>query len=119
MRWFGESWGAPVCDPADHVETPTGTPCTSCTEPIAASDRGLVVPLLGRATEPTLLPYHHMCFLGTVIPLTVHRLIAGLPACGFSHRVPAEWPRWHLWSDRRVQVNCARCRKSYDESIIH
>lgn len=27
VRWFGESWGAPVCDPRTHIETPVGMVC--------------------------------------------------------------------------------------------
>jgi hypothetical protein len=27
VRWFGESWGAPVCDPRTHVDTPVGSAC--------------------------------------------------------------------------------------------
>lgn len=27
MKWFGESWGAPACDPASHVDTPVGMEC--------------------------------------------------------------------------------------------
>ena len=44
-QWFGTSWGAPVCDPADHVPTPVGQDCLmGCGRVIAADDQGLVLP---------------------------------------------------------------------------
>lgn len=42
MPWFGESWGAPVCDPAEHVETPFGAVCIHCDELIDEDDAGFV-----------------------------------------------------------------------------
>ena len=42
--WFGESWGAPVCDPVNHKPTPVGEVCLMCKEPIAADDQGLTIP---------------------------------------------------------------------------
>lgn len=44
MKWFGESWGAPICDPKYHWLTPTGRPCLGCGKPIADGDQGFMVP---------------------------------------------------------------------------
>ncbi len=43
MRWFGESWDAPVCHETPHVPTPVGEPCAWCGEPITANDRGVLI----------------------------------------------------------------------------
>ncbi len=51
-KWFGENWGAPVCDPEDHIPTPVGDPCVNCEEAIEAGDQGVVFDL----------PYHIECF---------------------------------------------------------
>lgn len=40
MPWFGESWGAPVCDPAEQVDTPFGAVCVHCGELIDEDDSG-------------------------------------------------------------------------------
>ena len=68
-QWFGESWGAPVCEPAQHTATPTGEPCAElCGDPIEERDQGFLIPLLREDREPVLLAYHRMCFLRTIIP---------------------------------------------------
>lgn len=43
IRWFGESWGAPVCDPETHVETPAGKRCLGCPDEIEEGQAGVVV----------------------------------------------------------------------------
>ena len=65
MNWFGESWGAPCCDPDLHVETPAGMGCIECGVAIEVGDQGfisIVYPTNERIT------YHKVCFLRTVIP---------------------------------------------------
>ncbi len=43
--WFGESWGAPVCDDeAHHRLTPVGVECFECLVAVTAEDRGLIIP---------------------------------------------------------------------------
>lgn len=45
VRWFGESWGAPVCDPRAHVETPMDETCAwGSGAPIKPGDQGVGVP---------------------------------------------------------------------------
>lgn len=61
MKWFGESWGAPVCAPEDHAPVPGGA-CTVCEELFKAADQGLILPFLGGPGDPSELPYHLGCF---------------------------------------------------------
>jgi hypothetical protein len=62
MRWFGESWGAPVCDPTQQVYTPDGEACPVCHKSIREGDQGVEVPYLHDTGEDTL-SYHLKCFL--------------------------------------------------------
>lgn len=47
VRWFGESWGAPVCDPENQIEAPVGAGCTRCERSIEVNDPGIRVPWVG------------------------------------------------------------------------
>jgi hypothetical protein len=47
MAWFGESWGAPICEETSHEPTPVGVLCMNCEERIEADDRGVITPQLG------------------------------------------------------------------------
>jgi len=78
--WFGESWGAPCCDPAEHVVTPTGASCVECDRRIAEGDQGFILP--GSPTRPMV--YHHICFLRTVIP-------CGMWTEEMKRDLPARW----------------------------
>jgi hypothetical protein len=40
-RWFGESWGAAICDPRAHTVTPVDKPCAWCDEPFVHGDQGV------------------------------------------------------------------------------
>lgn len=64
-RWFGQSWGAPICDDTPHVETPVGQPCGWCDELIAAGDRGVTIPHL--ADVWTERPFHFECQMRMVV----------------------------------------------------
>lgn len=62
MKWFGESWHAPVCRPEAFAPTPIGETCCRCWKPIRFGERGLLVPHL----EPTGFverPWHLPCWL--------------------------------------------------------
>jgi hypothetical protein len=76
VSWFGESWGAPCCDPDEQVETPVGAGCAFCAEPIADGDRGFVGP--GDA-----LPSHLECTLRCVLGSVEH--IEGRCSCYGGH----------------------------------
>lgn len=65
MEWFGTSWGASVCDPADHVVTPVGAECGRCSVVIVDGDRGFVLPVIhGERTESMAM--HLRCFTASV-----------------------------------------------------
>jgi hypothetical protein len=60
--WFGESWGAPVCEPDRHRPTPVGQACLGCVVPIAEGDQGMLIP-----SEEGLTAHHLDCFLEIVL----------------------------------------------------
>lgn len=72
VRWFGESWGAPVCDPRAHIETPVGRACyghghmheerSSVIEP---DDQGVSLPFYSTAGV-IQIAYHLDCWLHEV-----------------------------------------------------
>ena len=67
MKWFGKGWGAPCCEPGDHVATPEGQLCVRCEKPIEADAQGFVLPLM-KESGATMVPYHHACLLASVLP---------------------------------------------------
>lgn len=90
MKWFGESWRAPVCEPEDEVETPVGAACLLCDEPIAAGDQGIVMPFSGDIVDGRLtarpVPEHLDCYLDSILPHGVD-----CPRCrGLERNVHAE-----------------------------
>lgn len=64
MRWFGEHWGAPICDEADRADVPVGRPCLGCSQSITPGTDGLLIPLV--ADTVTEEPWHLDCFLRNV-----------------------------------------------------
>ena len=64
--WFGDSWGAPVCDPEDHHRaTPVGQECDDCHVPIVEGDQGLLIPgsyLIDGEITYKVAPMHIACF---------------------------------------------------------
>jgi len=61
MKWFGENWGAPICEDLLHIETPVDKVCGFCNEPIREGDRGVVMPFHGG--EDSEMAAHHRCFM--------------------------------------------------------
>jgi hypothetical protein len=57
MMYFGTPWDVPALDGATPVDTPIGQPCLQCSEPIAAGDRGWLMPVLCES-DPTANPTH-------------------------------------------------------------
>lgn len=66
MRYFGALATAAAAG-ADEAETPIGTPCGWCSEPIATGDRGTFVAVLGADGEQHEEPQHVECGLRAVI----------------------------------------------------
>lgn len=69
MLWFGESWGAPACDPTDHAMTPVGRHCSRCEVAIVEGDQGFLIPTMtptAIARNEALSAMHLDCFLRTI-----------------------------------------------------
>ena len=66
MRWFGEDWGAPVCEDGEHAPTPVGAKCGSCGELIEEGDRGFLLPHLDRGFI-VREPWHFTCLMEDVL----------------------------------------------------
>ncbi len=69
-QWFGASWGAPCCDPHDHVATPVGELCMHCREPIIEGSQGLIHSVVHAVEEGKVVwsrePTHVDCYLRTI-----------------------------------------------------
>lgn len=63
LKWFGTSWGAPICDFRRHVAVPVGRPCIFCEEPIDVADAGFIDP-------PGVS--HYACFMRQIIGSVAH-----------------------------------------------
>lgn len=57
VRWFGESWGAPINDPRARIETPAAEKCIDCSRWIMNDDQGVRIP------SREFVYYHLDCFL--------------------------------------------------------
>lgn len=66
--WFGESWGAPCCEPEEHIDTPIGEPCSRCREPIKLGDQGVVAPLVELDGSVRPIAHHIDCYLQSILP---------------------------------------------------
>lgn len=76
MKWFGQSWSAPINAWENWVETPAGRVCPECGEKIVPHDRGVIVPHANRliVEETHMTPvlfeeraFHLECWLPLVI----------------------------------------------------
>lgn len=67
-QWFGDSWGAPMCDPEFHTETPVGLACNECGAVIVVGDQGITMAFVGVGGEPGVVAYHIDCWLAHVLP---------------------------------------------------
>lgn len=117
MKWFGESWGAVVCQEADHLpQVPEGS-CQGCGMAVEDIDSGLALPRISLSaglfamTVATTL-YHHGCFLSHVGVLTVHIVHEGRSYCE-KPGVPGSWPAGHKWVtfDEFRLASCPECRQ--------
>lgn len=50
------------------METPVGTPCAECKNPLGNQSRGFEIPLYRKDLPPTNQYYHRFCFLKQIIP---------------------------------------------------
>lgn len=111
MKWFGPSWGAPVCTEDSHQEMPGGS-CAACEVPFIDGDQGVTLPYHGRAGDPPELSYHHSCFMWMIGVTHIHVMVHGKSLCG-DYGMP-NWPEGHSW--RYIQAwreaTCAKCRRT-------
>lgn len=78
VRWFGETWDAPICEDGYQVESPLGEVCLYCEGVIEDGERGVLT-----AASPSIegtfrwwigghevyvAAYHIDCFLSSIIP---------------------------------------------------
>ncbi len=118
MKWFGESWSAPVCESTEHAAVPVGEPCVRCHEAFHETSQGVLMPFYD-GERVSMVGYHRLCLLAEMgVDFTVHLLDQGLPLCGFSREVPARWPHKHIWSPLRRDSNCHHCKSEYDRRHV-
>lgn len=78
MKWFGENWGAPICETTPQVEVPA-VACHLCKSPIDDVARGITMPFAGGPVEGVPSFYdeddgceavacHLACFIRSVLP---------------------------------------------------
>lgn len=73
MKWFGKSWGAPVCGYTEHAATPVGEFCMRCNQLIRAEDAGFILPSIEEIDPArnlalcTQRPWHRYCFLTSIL----------------------------------------------------
>ena len=65
MSWFGTPWNARVCIDCPQTETPVGTQCQYCEEPIQMGERGVVY-----ANGPV---NHIECFMRSLFGSVAHQ----------------------------------------------
>jgi hypothetical protein len=54
IRWFGETWGAPICDPSYQIDTPVNLMCMGCQSLIEKDHRGIATAFVGFGSERLL-----------------------------------------------------------------
>lgn len=63
--FFGEPWGAPICEDYEQGATPVGSQCAHCDQRIEKGDQGLVQPFAdGDGVWP--IPQHIECAMCSV-----------------------------------------------------
>jgi len=63
VRWFGESWGAPINDPRAEVPVPLTDLCEACRDSFNAASQGIQMPYVGREAPAS---YHLTCWLRSI-----------------------------------------------------
>lgn len=61
MKWFGKTWGAPICSVVDKIETPVGEQCSLCEKTIDIGDCGFVLLAVGIGGTLKARGYHRDC----------------------------------------------------------
>lgn len=70
MKWFGPTWGAPVCEPDEQAPTPVGEHCLACGGTIRDMDQGFIIPRMIQEGDDFIdfaPSYWHLnCFLRNI-----------------------------------------------------
>jgi hypothetical protein len=75
MKWFGEYWGAAICNETPHIAVPVGAHCSWCDEVFVAGDAGIVIDSVSEGPGDAALetPMHKNCFLRSVMGSIGHQ----------------------------------------------
>lgn len=80
MRWFGQTWNAPVNHPDYQIPIPIGELCEYCAIPFDSESQGTAVPL----PDGDYDSYHRLCWLkltvGPDVAEFVERTLSGRQA---------------------------------------
>ena len=63
IRWFGPSWGAPMCQPQFRVPEPLDCECIACGKGFERSNQGVRLPHLSEPGHVGFSHFHLGCFL--------------------------------------------------------
>lgn len=66
IRWFGPSWGAPICQPHFQVPWPHDCECVCCGKEFEMSHQGVRLPHLSEPGHVGFSHFHLGCFLVSV-----------------------------------------------------
>lgn len=72
MKWFGESWGAPACQPQDHTETPVGKLCGHCEEMVHQGDCGFLQTAVMSGHNTHEVAFHLECHMRLILGSVGH-----------------------------------------------
>lgn len=73
MKWFGKHWGSRLCNETERVETPVGCACEHCSENIAATDDGFVIPHITKE-GPREGNWHYECYTRCIVGSVAYQL---------------------------------------------
>lgn len=77
VRWFGASWGAPICDPRTKIEVPIDRLCLNCGGGFFEHSRGVSTAASFSISEEGRVYYHLGCFLRNLGIDTVEEVVDG------------------------------------------
>lgn len=76
MKWFGKSWGAPVCTERERYPWAPQVACVACKQRVKEDERGVLLPFIGEGggdlsfveiiNHDGYVAYHLDCFARAV-----------------------------------------------------
>lgn len=127
MKWFGEDWGAPICQITEQVERPA-VHCYMCLMPLGENARGIVMPLSGPSddTIPTIehedgsfeVACHYECFYRAILPEGAPTPSMRVPPQGDSlETMDLQSLEKDLQELERTDPVVGEARRQYDETV--